>query len=241
MSNDDRSVGARSATSQQTRVLVVDDDRAVREGLCHALRLEGYEVAFAGDGEEALAAERTESIDAIVLDVKMPRLDGLETCRRLRAAGCSAPVLILTARTEVGDRIAGLDAGADDYLAKPFALDELLARLRALLRRSAVPPSERTVLRCADLSLDTETLEVTRGSRRLDLTRTELLLLQLFLRNAGLVLTRPVIYERVWGYDFGSESNSLDVYIGYLRRKMEAGGEKRLIATVRGFGYVLRE
>jgi two-component system, OmpR family, response regulator MprA len=179
--------------------------------------------------------------DVIVLDVLMPRLDGLETCRRLRADGCATPVLMLTARVEVHDRVEGLDAGADDYLAKPFALDELLARLRALLRRTTEPTADRAVLRFADLSLDTGSFQVTRGVRHLELTRTEHLLLELFLRNPRLVLSRSVIFENVWGYDFGSNSNALDVYIGYLRRKTEAGGEGRLIQTVRGFGYVLRE
>ncbi len=223
------------------RILVVDDERAVRDGLRRALQLEGYDVALACDGEEALASERARPADVIVLDVLMPRIDGLEACRRLRAAGCTTPVLMLTARVEVLDRVEGLDAGADDYLAKPFALDELLARLRALLRRTTEPSTGLGMLRFADLSLNTATYEVTRGTRRLELTRTEHHLLELFLRNPRLVLTRSVIFERVWGYDFGSSSNALDVYIGYLRRKTEAGGEPRLIQTVRGFGYALRE
>ena len=228
-------------TTTPIRILVVDDERAVRDGLRRALQLEGYDVALAGDGEEALASERERPADVIVLDVLMPRLDGLEACRRLRAAGCTTPLLMLTARVEVLDRVEGLDAGADDYLAKPFALDELLARLRALLRRTTEPSTGLGRIRFADLSLDTATYEVTRGRRRLELTRTEYHLLELFLRNPRLVLTRSVIFERVWGYDFGSNSNALDVYIGYLRRKTEAGGEARLIQTVRGFGYALRE
>jgi len=222
-------------------VLVVDDERAVREGLERALQLEGYDVALAADGEEALAAERSRAADVIVLDVLMPRLDGLETCRRLRAEGSSTPILILTARVEVEDRVEGLDAGADDYLAKPFALDELLARLRALLRRTSDPGASRRLLRFADLTLDTGTHEALRGNRPLELTRTEHLLLELFLRNPRQVLSRSVIFERVWGYDFGATSNGLDVYIGYLRRKTEAAGEPRLIQTVRGVGYSLRE
>ena len=227
--------------STATRVLVVDDERSVREGLRRALQLEGYEVELARDGEEALATERSRPADVIVLDILMPRLDGLETCRLLRAEGSSTPILMLTARVEVADRVDGLDAGADDYLVKPFALDELLARLRALLRRSTDPGAEQSLLRFADLTLDTGTYEAHRGSRRLTLTRTEHLLLELFLRNARQVLTRTLIFERVWGYDFGATSNALDVYIGYLRRKTEAGGEPRLIQTIRGVGYALRE
>jgi two-component system response regulator MprA len=227
--------------STATRVLVVDDERSVREGLRRALQLEGYEVELASDGEEALATERSHPADVIVLDILMPRLDGLETCRRLRSEGSSTPILMLTARVEVADRVDGLDAGADDYLAKPFALDELLARLRALLRRSTDPGAEQSLLRFADLTLDTGTYEAHRGSRRLTLTRTEHLLLELFLRNPRQVLTRTLIFERVWGYDFGATSNALDVYIGYLRRKTEAAGEPRLIQTIRGVGYALRE
>lgn len=222
------------------RILVVDDERATREGLGRALQLEGYGVELASDGEEALLCERRQGSDLIVLDVLMPRLDGLEACRRLRASGSATPVLMLTARVEVEDRVEGLDAGADDYLTKPFALDELLARVRALLRRrsDAVRPE---ILRYGEVALDTGTLEVFRGPRRLVLTRMEFQLLELFLRHPRRVLTRAVIFERVWGYDFGASSNALDVYIGYLRRKLEADGEPRLIQTVRGVGYALRE
>jgi len=221
------------------KILVVDDEPAVRESLRRALRLEGYEVDLAGDGQEALESMRSNGVDAMILDVSMPRLDGLETCRRLRSEGSALPVLMLTARDEVADRVAGLDAGADDYVVKPFALEELLARLRALLRRAA--PADGDVLRFADLELDPATRDVTRGGVRIELTRTEFSLLELFLRNPRQVLTRSIIFERVWGYDFGFGSNSLDVYIGYLRRKTEQGGKPRLIQTVRGVGYALRE
>jgi two-component system response regulator MprA len=220
------------------RILVVDDERPVREALERALRLEGYEVDLASDGQEALLSLVQRSADAIVLDVLMPVLDGLETCRTLRRQGNKTPVLMLTARHEVSDRVAGLDAGADDYLVKPFALDELLARLRALLRRTTGGDEE---LSFADLTLDPRTREVFRGERAIELTRTEFLLLELFLRNPRQVLTRDVIFDRVWGYDFGPASNSLEVYVGYLRRKTEAEGEPRLIHTVRGVGYALRE
>jgi len=221
-------------------VLVVDDEPAVRESLRRALELEGYTVELAEDGETALeklagAAEP----DAVILDILMPGIDGLEVCRRIRASGNHVPVLMLTARTEVDSRVAGLDAGADDYLSKPFALAELLARLRALLRRAGSDPGDK--LRFADLELDPGTREVTRGDDLIDLTRTEFSLLELFLRNPRQVLTRSIIFERVWGFDFGPTSNSLDVYIGYLRRKTEVGGKPRLIHTVRGVGYALRE
>jgi two-component system response regulator MprA len=222
------------------RVLVVDDEPAVRQALDRALRFEGYETEMADDGTTALVALAERPADAVVLDVAMPRMDGLEVCRRIRAAGDGTPILILTARTAVSDRVAGLDAGADDYLVKPFALEELLARLRALLRRSA-PLQDDEVLRFSDLSLNPATREVWRGDRRIELTRTEFLLLELLLRNARQVLPREVIFDRVWGYDFGANSNSLEVYIGYLRRKTEAGGKPRLIHTVRGVGYALRE
>jgi two-component system response regulator MprA len=222
------------------RVLVVDDEPAVRQALDRALRFEGYETELAEDGMAALSAHAVRPADAIVLDVAMPRMDGLEVCRRLRAAGDSTPILLVTARTAVAERVTGLDAGADDYLVKPFALEELLARLRALLRRAA-PLDDDEVLRFADLSLNPGTREVVRGGRRIELTRTEFLLLELLLRNARQVLPREVIFDRVWGYDFGANSNSLEVYIGYLRRKTEAGGETRLLHTVRGVGYVLRE
>ena len=223
------------------KILVVDDERAVRESLRRALELEGYEIELAGDGSEALyRLESTGEPDAMILDVLMPGVDGLEVCRRLRGTGSKLPVLMLTARTEVEDRVAGLDAGADDYVTKPFALEELLARVRALLRRTTEEGSGE-VLRFADLELDPGTREVRRGERLIELTRTEFSLLELFLRNPRQVLTRSVIFERVWGYDFGFGSNSLDVYIGYLRRKTEAAGEPRLIHTVRGVGYALRE
>jgi two-component system response regulator MprA len=223
------------------RILVVDDEPAVRESLRRALQLEGYGVELAGDGSEALYRLESREVepDGIVLDVLMPEVDGLEVARRLRRTGSRVPILMLTARDEIADRVAGLDAGADDYLVKPFALEELFARLRAILRRSADGAVE--VLRFADLELDPATREVRRGGELVELTRTEFSLLELFLLNPRQVLTRSVIFERVWGYDFGPGSNSLDVYIGYLRRKTEAGGKPRLIQTVRGVGYALRE
>ena len=223
------------------KILVVDDERAVRESLRRALELEGYEIELAGDGSEALyRLEANEEPDAMILDVLMPGVDGLEVCRRIRGSGSKLPVLMLTARTEVEDRVAGLDAGADDYVTKPFALEELLARVRALLRRTS-EGDDGEVLRFGDLELDPGTREVKRGERRIELTRTEFSLLELFLRNPRQVLTRSMIFERVWGYDFGFGSNSLDVYIGYLRRKTEAAGEPRLIHTVRGVGYAMRD
>jgi two-component system response regulator MprA len=222
------------------KILVVDDERAVRESLRRALELEGYEIELAVDGVAALAAlEDGDDPDAMILDVLMPGLDGLEVCRRLRRTGSRLPVLMLTARVEVENRVAGLDAGADDYVTKPFALEELLARVRALLRRSQDDGTEK--LAFGDLELDPGTREVRRGDDPIELTRTEFSLLELFMRNPRQVLTRSVIFERVWGYDFGFGSNSLDVYIGYLRRKTEAGGKPRLIQTVRGVGYALRE
>jgi len=222
------------------KVLVVDDERAVRESLRRALELEGYEIELAADGNEALYRLEVEAQpDAVILDVLMPGKDGLEVCRTIRRAGNSVPVLMLTARTQVEDRVEGLDAGADDYVTKPFALEELLARLRALLRRTADGSGE--ALRFADLELDPGTREVKRGGERIELTRTEFSLLELFMLNPRQVLTRSVIFERVWGYDFGYGSNSLDVYVGYLRRKTETGGKPRLIQTVRGVGYALRE
>jgi two-component system, OmpR family, response regulator MprA len=224
------------------RILVVDDERAVRESLRRALELEGYDVELASDGEEALRRfDEPSSPDAAILDVLMPGIDGLEVCRRLRAAGNAVPVLMLTARAEIDSRVAGLDAGADDYLPKPFALAELLARLRALLRRTGNGDDPGAMLRFSDLELDPGTREVRRGDRPIELTRTEFSLLELFLRNPRQVLTRSIIFERVWGYDFGPASNSLDVYIGYLRRKTEEGGSPRLIHTIRGIGYALRE
>jgi two-component system response regulator MprA len=221
-------------------ILVVDDEPAVREALRRALELEGYDVELAADGAEALErlGNGMPEPEAVLLDVLMPRVDGIEVCRRLRAEGRRLPILMLTARAEVADRVSGLDAGADDYVVKPFALEELLARLRALLRRAGEGDE---VLRFSDLALDPATREVFRGERPVELTRTEFSLLELFLRNPRQVLTRSLIFERVWGYDFGPASNSLDVYIGYLRRKTEAGGEPRLIHTVRGVGYALRE
>jgi two-component system response regulator MprA len=222
------------------QILVVDDESAVREAIERALLLDGYEVAVAGDGREALETLEERAPDAVVLDVLMPRIDGLELCRRLRGRGDRTPVLMLTARDAVADRVAGLDAGADDYLVKPFALEELLARVRALLRRAA-PGADRAPLRFADLRLDPVSYEVRRAERAIELTRTEFLLLELFLRHPRQVLTRSVIFENVWGYDFGVQSNSLEVYMGYLRRKTEAGGEPRVLHTVRGVGYVLKE
>jgi two-component system response regulator MprA len=222
------------------KILVVDDERAVRDALRRALELQGYEVDLAADGAEALARlEADGHPDAVVLDILMPGIDGLEVCRRIRRGGDAVPVLMLTARDAVGDRVEGLDAGADDYLVKPFALEELLARVRALIRRGT--PSVDGVLRFGDLELDPGTREVRRGDDPIELTRTEFNLLELFLTNPKQVLTRSIIFERVWGYDFGFASNSLDVYIGYLRRKTEAGGKPRLIQTVRGVGYALRE
>jgi two-component system response regulator MprA len=222
------------------RILVVDDEPAVRNALQRALSLERYDVALAADGQEALDAVAAVQHDAIVLDVAMPALDGLEVCRRLRAAGDRTPVLMLTARDAVDDRVAGLDAGADDYLVKPFALRELKARLRALLRRAGDDDGHE-LLRFADLTMDVPAYEVQRGDRRLELTRTEFLLLKLFLEHPRQVLSRSQIFEHVWGYDFGATSNALGVYMGYLRRKTEDGGAARLLHTVRGVGYVLRE
>jgi two-component system response regulator MprA len=222
------------------QVLLVDDDDAVRRAVERALVLHGFDVQSAGGGAEALRMLAARAPDVVVLDVSMPEVDGLEVCRRLRSAGDPTPVLMLTARVTVGERVAGLDAGADDYLVKPFALDELLARLRALLRRAGTADAH-TVLRYGDLSLDTSTRRVARGEREIELTRTEFSLLHLLLRHPRQVLTREVITADVWEYDFGPASNSLDVFIGYLRRKTEAGGEPRLIQTVRGIGYVLRD
>jgi two-component system response regulator MprA len=222
------------------RILVVDDERAVRESLRRALELEGYQIDLAESGGEALQVlDAGAQPDALVLDVLMPGVDGLEVCKRLRREGNQLPILMLTARAEVENRVAGLDAGADDYVTKPFALEELLARLRALLRRAA--PGANEVLRFADVELDPGTREVRRGGDSIELTRTEFALLELFMLNPRQVLTRSIIFERVWGYDFGFASNSLDVYIGYLRRKTEVGGRPRLIQTVRGVGYALRE
>lgn len=224
------------------RILVVDDDRAVRESLRRSLTFNGYTVELAIDGLDALDKATVQRPDALVLDVMMPRLDGLEVCRRLRGTGDDLPILVLTARESVSERVAGLDAGADDYLPKPFALEELLARLRALLRRHGPAGSEVSeTLRFADLSLDPVTREVARGQRSISLTRTEFALLEMLLANPRRVLTRSRILEEVWGYDFPTSGNALEVYIGYLRRKTESEGEPRLIHTVRGVGYVLRE
>ena len=223
-----------------TSILVVDDEPGVRESLERALGLERYTVALAHDGSEALERIAERMWDAVVLDVSMPAPDGLEVCRRLRQAGDRTPVLMLTARDAVDDRVAGLDAGADDYLVKPFALKELLARLRALIRRSD-PIDDEPVLRFADLTLDTRSRDAVRGGRSFDLTRTEFSLLELLMRHPRQVLSRTQIYEAVWGYDFGAASNSLGVYVGYLRRKTEESGEPRLIHTARGVGYALRE
>jgi len=236
---------AGSAAGRQ-RVLVVDDDKAVRESLRRSLEFNGYDVATAADGAEALAglaaAGSVSAPDVVVMDVMMPRLDGIETTRALRAAGNDVPILVLTARDAVGDRVEGLDAGADDYLTKPFALQELLARLRALLRRATVPADEADeVLSFSDLSMDLATRDVRRGDRAIVLTRTEFTLLEMFLRRPRRVLERSFILEEVWGYDFPTTANSLEVYVGYLRRKTEAEGESRLIHTVRGVGYVLKE
>ena len=224
---------------RRSRVLVVDDEADLRRALERALVLHGYAVETAADGTQALRSLAAQAPEVVVLDVAMPNVDGLEVCRRLRQAGDRTPVLMLTARDTVDDRVAGLDAGADDYLVKPFALDELLARIRALLRRAG-PETPGKGLRFGDLSLDPGTREVRRGDRPIELTRTEFLLLELFLRHPGQVLTRDVITANVWGYDFGPASNSLDVYVGYLRRKTEADGEPRVVQTVRGVGYVLR-
>ena len=228
-----------SAGTRQ-RVLVVDDDKAVRESLRRSLEYNGYDVVLASDGAEALASIGTARPDVVVMDVMMPRLGGLETTRALRAAGHDLPVLVLTARDAVGDRVEGLDAGADDYLTKPFALAELLARLRALLRR-VTPAEGDEVLSFADLTMDTASREVHRGQRAIELTRTEFTLLEMFLRRPRRVLERSFILEEVWGYDFPTTANSLEVYVGYLRRKTEAEGEPRLLHTVRGVGYVLKE
>ncbi|HWE89111.1 MAG TPA: response regulator transcription factor [Pseudonocardiaceae bacterium] len=228
------------------RILVVDDDRAVRESLRRSLQFNGYQVELASDGQQALDSVIAQRPDAMVLDVMMPRLDGLEVCRRLRGTGDDLPILVLTARDAVSDRVAGLDAGADDYLPKPFALEELLARLRALIRRVATEADARAsdvprAMRFADLELDPGTRDVRRGDRLISLTRTEFTLLELFMTHPKQVLTRGRILEDVWGYDFPTSGNALEVYVGYLRRKTEADGESRLIHTVRGVGYVLRE
>jgi two-component system response regulator MprA len=223
------------------RILVVDDDRAVRESLRRSLSFNGYSVTLAEDGIEALTAIAGERPDAVILDVMMPRLDGLEVCRQLRSTGDDLPILVLTARDSVSERVAGLDAGADDYLPKPFALEELLARMRALLRRTIPGEVDSVAMSFADLTLDPVTRDVTRGDRHISLTRTEFALLEMLIANPRRVLTRSRILEEVWGFDFPTSGNALEVYVGYLRRKTEAEGEQRLIHTVRGVGYVLRE
>jgi two-component system response regulator MprA len=222
------------------RVLVVDDEPAVRRALERALKLDNYDVELAADGEEALDRLVQSNIDAVVLDIAMPRLDGLEVCRRMRTAGDRTPVLMVTARDAIDDRVEGLDVGADDYLVKPFALRELQARLRALLRRAG-DGGAGEVLRYADLVLDPVAHEVRRGDRLIELSKTEFSLLELFMQHPRQVLSRSAIFEHVWGYDFGPTSNALGVYMGYLRRKTEEGGEPRLLHTIRGVGYVLRE
>jgi two-component system response regulator MprA len=226
--------------AEQARILVVDDEPAVQSALSRALSLERYDVARADDGEQALQRLGAAPFEAVILDIGMPRMDGLEVCRRLRAGGDRTPVLMLTARGEVDDRVAGLDAGADDYLVKPFALRELLARLRALLRRTSEEDEPEHLLEFEDLRMDVRAHQAWRRECELQLTRTEFLLLEMFLRHPRKVLTRSAIFEHVWGYDFGSSSNSLGVYMGYLRRKTEVGDEPRLLHTVRGVGYVLR-
>ena len=221
-------------------LVLAEDDRAVRESVTRALELEGYEVEAVADGAAALEAASADGVDLLILDLGMPHIDGLTVCRRLRSAGSRLPILVLTARTEVADRVSGLDAGADDYLPKPFSLDELLARLRSLLRRSSYDAEEPTEVRVEDLVIDEAARRAWRGEREMELTKTEFDLLQLLAHNSGVVLSHSTIYDRIWGYDFGPDSKALAVYIGYLRRKTEEGGELRLIQTVRGVGYTLR-
>ena len=235
-------MGGENSHHTSMTILVVDDDQSVREALRRALSMQGYSVELAPDGEKALEriAKNGSTVDLAIVDIQMPNVDGIEVTRRLRAEGSSLPILMLTARDQISDRVVGLEAGADDYLVKPFALEELVARVRALLRRLGSDETP-TQLRFADIELDTGTREVTRGEVPLTLTRTEFALLELFLRNPRQVLTRSVIFDRVWGYDFGYGSNSLDVYISYLRKKTEVGGAPRLIHTIRGVGYALRD
>jgi two-component system response regulator MprA len=222
------------------RILVVEDEARIASFISRGLRLEGYQVDVAPDGETALDKAFNSPPDLIVLDVMLPDIDGLEVCRQLRIAGADEPVLMLTAKDAIPDRVAGLDAGADDYLVKPFALDELLARIRALLRRTA-PPDANLPMQFADLELDPSTRQARRAEREIELTAKEYEVLDLFMRHPRQVLTRDIIYDRIWGYDFGGESNIIDVYVRYLRAKLEAGGEPRLIHTLRGVGYVLKE
>lgn len=223
------------------RLVIAEDDRAVRESVTRALELEGYTVTAVTEGIAALEAASGPDVDLLILDLGMPNMDGLTVCRRLRSAGSRLPILVLTARTEVSDRVSGLDAGADDYLPKPFSLDELLARLRSLLRRSTIDDADApAVLTIDDLVIDEAARRAWRGERELELTKTEFDLLELLARNSGVVLTHSSIYDQIWGYDFGPDSKALAVYIGYLRRKTEDGGEARIIQTVRGVGYTLR-
>ncbi len=221
-------------------LVIAEDDRAVRESVTRALELEGYRVTAVADGAAALDAASADDVDLLVLDLGLPHVDGLTVCRRLRSARSRLPILVLTARTEVSDRVSGLDAGADDYLPKPFSLDELLARLRALLRRSMADDEEPRTARAADLVVDEAARRAWRGDRELELTKTEFDLLLLLVENVDVVLAHSTIYDRIWGYDFGPDSKALAVYIGYLRRKTEEAGEPRVIQTVRGVGYTLR-
>ncbi|VAW06114.1 hypothetical protein MNBD_ACTINO02-224 [hydrothermal vent metagenome] len=226
-------------TTEQSTILIAEDDPAIREAVARALRFEGFSVLTANDGAAALEQLRTNDVGLVLLDILMPHLDGLETCRLIRSRGITTPVLMLTARHEVTDRVAGLDAGADDYLVKPFALEELLARIRALLRRSAGTTTE--VLRVGDLTMNSAARTVSRGDLEINLTKTEFDLLALLVTNAGIVIPRSRIYEEIWGYDFDTSSNPLEVYVGYIRRKTEEGGLPRIVQTVRGVGYVARE
>ena len=230
----------KSANNQQFSVVIAEDDPSVRKAVQRVLELEGYTVTAVNDGQAALDTILVKTPDAAVLDVMMPFLDGLSVCKELRHRGNRTPILLLTARHEVGDRVAGLDAGADDYLVKPFAVDELLARVRALLRRHAPTIGSTAVLQLQDLTLDANRREVHRGARQIDLTKTEFDLLQILLEQSGIVLTREYLYEHIWGFNFETNSKSLDVYIGYLRRKLEEGGESRLLHTARGVGYVVK-
>jgi two-component system response regulator MprA len=230
----------KTATNDQFSIVIAEDDPSVRKAVQRVLELEGYTVSAVNDGQAALDTILVKTPNAAVLDVSMPFLDGLSVCKELRHRGNRTPILLLTARHEVGDRVAGLDAGADDYLVKPFAVDELLARVRALLRRHAPTSSTVTVLKLADLTLDANRREVHRGARQIELTKTEFDLLQILLEQSGIVLTREYLYEHIWGFNFETNSKSLDVYIGYLRRKLEEGGESRLLHTARGVGYVVK-